>query len=187
MRSILTLTALLAAGPALAAPAGKPFFSLYNTDLIVAMAFVIFVGILVYFKVPALILGMLDKRGEQIRADLNEARRLREEAQELRASFERQRLAVGEQAERIVAKAKEDAARAAEEAKAELDVTIARRLRAADEQIAAAEAAALRQVRNTAVKVATAAAGDLISGNLSNAQIKAMMDESIATVEARLH
>lgn len=184
----LTLAAALGlAGPALAAGEGYPFFSLRNTDLIVAAGFVIFIGVLVYFKVPGIIAGMLDKRAEQIRADLDEARRLREEAQELRASFERKRQGVGEQAERIVAKAKADAALAAEQAKADLEVTIARRLRAAEDQIAAAEAAALRQVRNTAVRVATAAAGDVIAGNLSNAQIKAMMDESIATVEARLH
>ena len=186
MRLALALFALTAA-PALAAGGDKPFFSLYNTDFVVAISFTLFLGVLVYFKVPGMIGGLLDKRAQQIRADLDEARRLREEAQELRASFERKRAQVAEQAERIVAKAKADAAAAAEAAKVELEATIARRLRAADEQIAAAEAAALRQVRNAAVQVAVGAAGDVIAGRLSSAQIKAMMDESIATVEARLH
>lgn len=187
MRRLLILPLALTAGPALAAPAGKPFFSLYNTDLVVAIAFALFLGILWYFKVPGLIAGLLDKRAEQIRSDLDEARRLREEAQELRASFERKRQGVAEQAERIIAKAKADAALAAQQAKAELEVTIARRLRAAEDQIAAAEAAAMRQVRNSAAQLAVAAAGDVIAGNLSNAQVKAMMDDSISTVEARLH
>jgi len=187
MRSTPLIAAMLAAGPALAAPAGKPFFSLYNTDLIVTAGFIIFVGALVYWKVPVIIAGLLDKRAEQIRADLDEARRLREEAQELRASFERKRQGVAEQAERIVTKAKSDAALAAQQARADLEATIARRLKAAEERITAAETAALRQVRNAAVNVAVAAAGDLVAGGLGNAQIKAMMDQSIATVEARLH
>lgn len=186
MRYALIALALMPT-PLLAAVEGKPFFSLHNTDMVVAIAFVIFIGVLVYFKVPGMIAGLLDRRAAQIRADLDEARRLREEAQELRASFERKRAQVAEQAERIVAKAKADAALAAEEAKADLEATIARRLKAADEKIAAAETAALRQVRNAAVQVAVAAAGDVIAGKLSNAQVKAMMDESIATVEAQLH
>ena len=187
MRFALIPAALFMAAPAWAAVEGKPFFSLYNTDLIVAAGFLIFLGVLVYYKVPGIISGLLDKRAETIRADLDEARRLREEAQELRASFERKRQGVAEQAERIVAKARADAALAAEQAKAELQATIARRLKAADDRIAAAEAAALRQVRNSAVQLAVAAASDLIAGTLSNAQVKAMMDDSIATVEARLH
>lgn len=187
MRLAVLIPALVAAGPALAAAEGKPFFSLYNTDLVVAISFTLFIGVLVYFKVPGMIGGMLDKRAQQIRADLDEARKLREEAQELRASFERKRQGVAEQAERIVAKAKADAALAAQQAKVELEATIARRLQAAQDQIAAAETAALRQVRNAAVQTAVAAAGDVIAGNLSAAQVKAMMDDSIAAVESRLH
>ena len=187
MRGALLLASLFAAGPALAAAEGKPFFSLYNTDLVVAISFTLFIGVLVWFKVPQMIAGMLDKRAAQIKSDLDEARKLREEAQELRASFERKRQGVAEQAERIVAKAKADAALAAEQAKVELEATIARRIKAATDQIAAAETAALRQVRNAAVQTAVAAAGDVIAANLSTAQVKAMMDESIAAVEARLH
>jgi F-type H+-transporting ATPase subunit b len=186
MRTLVLLVAALAATPALAA-GDYPFFSLKNTDLVVAIAFVIFLGILVYFKVPGLIAGLLDKRAEQIRADLDEARRLREEAQELRASFERKRQGVAEQAERIVAKAKADAALAAEQAKADLEATIARRLQSAQDQMQAAETAALRQVRNTAVQVAVSAAGEIIARNMTGAQSKALLNDSIDAVEARLH
>jgi F-type H+-transporting ATPase subunit b len=186
MRFPVLLGAVLMAGPALAA-GDYPFFSLNNTDLVVAIAFVIFIGVLVYFKVPGLIAGLLDKRADQIRADLQEARRLREEAQELRASFERKRQGVAEQAERIVAKAKADAAQAAAQAKADLEATIARRLKAAEDQMQAAEVAALRQVRNTAVQVAVAAAGEIIARDMTGAQAKALLNESIDAVEARLH
>lgn len=178
-------TALLAS-PALAA-GEYPFFSMRNTDLVVAISFVLFLAVLAYFGVPGIIAGLLDKRALQIRADLDEARRLREEAQELRASFERKRHSVTEQAERIVAKAKTDAAQAAQQAKLDLEATIARRLKSAEEQIAAAETAALRHVRNTAAQVAVAAAAELIAKNMSGAQSKDLVNQSIDAVEARLH
>ncbi|HHX91592.1 MAG TPA: F0F1 ATP synthase subunit B [Paracoccus sp.] len=188
MKLRLALMASLAAGPALAAPpAGKPFFSLYNTDIVVALGFLVFVGILVYFKVPQLITGLLDKRADTIRDELEEARTLREDAQELRASFERKQVEVKEQAERIVAKAREDAELAAQQARADLEVSIARRLKAAEDQIASAESDALREVRNRAVTVAITAAADLIARNLSADQAAKLVDDSIKTVEARLH
>src|SRR6056297_1234334 len=86
---LATLTAGLAsaAGPALAA--GDSFFSLSNTDFIVLLGFIVFIAILIYYKVPGLLGGMLDKRADGIRADLDEARSLREEAQKLLASYER--------------------------------------------------------------------------------------------------
>lgn len=183
----LTLAAMLLASPAFAAVEGKPFFSLYNTDMVVAIAFVIFIGILVYFKVPGLVGGMLDKRAEGIRAELDEARKLREEAQELRASFERKQVEVKEQAERIVVKAREDAQLAAEQAKAELEASIARRLRAAEDQIASAEEAALREVRNRAVTLAIAAAGDVLAKQISAAEADKLVEESIGEVEKLLH
>lgn len=177
----------LLAAPAFAAVEGKPFFSLYNTDMVVAIGFLLFVGILVYFKVPGLIFGLLDKRAEAIRAELDEARRLREEAQELRTSFEKKKSEVKEQAERIVAKARADAEEAARQARIDLEASIARRLKAAEDQIESAEAAALRDVRNRAVYVAVGAASDLIARNLSAEASARLIDESITTVETRLH
>ena len=179
---------LVAASAAPAVAAGDyPFFSLSNTDLIVFFGFIIFIGILVYYKVPGMLTGMLDKRADGIRAELAEARRLREEAQELRASFERKKGEIKAQAERIVTKAKADAEIAAEQAKKDLEVSIQRRLKAAEDQIASAEAAAVREVRNRAVQVAVAASADLIAGNLGKADANRLIEESIKTVEARLH
>ena len=86
------------------------------------IGFILFVGVLVYFRVPSLIGGLLDKRAVQIRADLDEARSLREEAQKVLASYERKAREAGEQAERIVSHAREEALLAAEEAKSALAV-----------------------------------------------------------------
>lgn len=188
---MIRLSAILlaaSAAPALAqAYDPYPFFSLRNTDLIVFLGFVIFVGILIYFGVPGMITALLDKRAEDIRRDLAEARRLREEAQELRASFERKRAEVKGQAERIVERARADAELAAKQARADLEFSIQRRLKAAEEQIASAEAAALREVRNRAVGVAVAASAELIAANLSRADTKRLIEDSIQTVSARLH
>jgi F-type H+-transporting ATPase subunit b len=188
---MIRLAAILlaaSAAPALAQTYDPyPFFSLRNTDLIVFMGFVIFVGILVYYKVPVMITGLLDKRAEDIRGELAEARRLREEAQEVRASFERKKTEVRGEAERIVAKARSDAELAAEQARRDLETSIKRRLRAAEDQIASAEAAAVREVRNRAVRVSIAASAELIAANMGKADANRLIEESIKTVEERLH
>lgn len=185
MTRLMTLIAVFAASPALAA--GGPFLSLRNSDFVVLIAFLLFIGVLVYFKVPGMLGGLLDKRAETIRAELEEARKLREEAQELRASFERKKAEVKEQAERIVAKAKADAETAAKQARAELEATIARRLRAAEDQIGAAEAAAVRAVRDQAIAVSVSASAELIAKNLSAEDAAKLIEQSIGTVDARLH
>lgn len=178
--------AVLVAAPAAAAE-GKPFLSLYNTDFIVLLGFLIFVGILVRFKVPALLLGQLDKRADTIRSELAEARALREEAQSILATYERKQREVAEQAERIVAKARQEATEAAAKAKADLEVSIARRLKAAEEQIEAAQEAALRDVRERAIAVAVAAAGEVIAARISADQVAALVDGAIDEVGQRLN
>ncbi|MFA5539493.1 MAG: F0F1 ATP synthase subunit B [Gemmobacter sp.] len=175
-----------AASPALAA-GDYPFFSLHNTDLVVAISFLLFVGVLVYFKVPGLLGGMLDKRAEKIKADLDEAKSLRDEAKALLDSYERRQREVQEQADRIVAAAREDAMAAADQARADLQTTIARRLQAAEDRIASAEAAAVREVRDQAVKVAVAAAGDLLAKQMTAENASALIETSIEEVGQRLH
>lgn len=185
MIRIATLMAGVTATPALAAEG--PFFSLGNSDFVVLIAFIVFIGILVYFKVPRLVMGMLDKRADEIRSELDEARQLREEAQTLLASYERKQKEVQEQSERIVAHAKEEAQLAAQQAKADLERSIERRLQAADEQIASAEANAVKEVRDRAVAVAVAAAREVIASKMTATRANKLIDESIGTVESKLH
>ncbi len=182
----LSVIALFIASPALAA-GDYPFFSLRNTDIVVLIAFLLFGGILVYFKVPAKITGFLDARAEGIQSELAEARRLREEALELHASFERRQADVKDEAARIVEKARTDAHLVAEQAKADIEASIVRRLKAAEDQIASAEAGAIRDVRNKAVSVAVAAAGDLLARQMDEERSDALVRKAIATAEQRLH
>ena len=183
LRTAALLTLL--ASPAFAAEG--PFFSLGNSDFTVLIAFILFIGVLVYFKVPALLGGMLDDRAETIRKELDEARALREEAQTVLAEFERKQKDVAEQAERIVAQAKEEAQLAADQAKKDLEASIARRLQTADEQIASAEATAVREVKDRAVAVAVAAATQVLASQTDAARGASLIDEAIETVGAKLH
>ena len=185
MKLKLALGLSVCASPALAA--SGPFFSLYNTNFVVLLAFIVFVGILLYAKVPARLASILDARAAQIKADLAEAKALREEAQTILASYERKQKDVQAQADRIVATAKEEALTAASEAKEDLRLSIARRLAAAEDRIASAETAALRAVREQAVAVAVAAAGDLLAKQMTAENAGASIDAAIRQVDARLN
>ncbi|MCU0902781.1 MAG: F0F1 ATP synthase subunit B [Tabrizicola sp.] len=184
MKKLSILLALIAT-PAYAAKG--PFFSLGNTDFVVLLGFLSFIALLVYLKVPAKLTGMLDARAAAIKADLDEARSLREEAKSILATYERRQKEVQEQADRIVAQARDEAMASAAQAKEDLKASIARRLASATEQIASAEAAAIRQVREQAVSVAVAAAGDVLSKQMTADAASASIDDAIAQVEARLH
>ena len=185
MRTLATLAALTAASPAFAA--SGPFLSLHNTNFIVLLAFLLFIAVLVYFKVPSLLGGMLDKRAEGIESELDEARALREEAQAVLASYERKQKEVQDQAERIVAHAKEEAGIMAEQAKADLQKSIERRLASAEDQIVSAQAAAVREVRDAAIRVAIGAANDVIAKKMTAAAGNKLIDAAIAEVDAKLH
>ncbi|MDF1718572.1 MAG: F0F1 ATP synthase subunit B [Antarcticimicrobium sp.] len=186
MRNLTALILSLGfASPALAA--SGPFFSLHNTNFVVLIAFLVFVGILFYFKVPGMIGGALDTRAAGIKSELDEARALREEAQTLLASYERKQKEVQDQAERIVAHAKSDADAAAEQAKADLEKSIVRRLAAAEDQIASAQAAAVKEVRDQAVTIAVAAANSVIAKQMTAADGNNLIDAAIAEVDAKLH
>lgn len=184
-----TLTSALGlafvASPALAAKTS--FFSLSNTDFIVVIAFLLLVGILIYFKVPGKISAMLDDRSSGIQSELDEARALRDEAQALLASYERKHREVQGQADRIVAQAKVDAEAAAEQARADLDRSIERRMASAEDQIASAQAGAIKEVRDSAVLVAVAAARTVMAKQMTAANADKLVDDAIAQVDAKLH
>lgn len=186
MKFLNTLMAatVIGATPALAAGKG---FSLGNTDFVVAIAFFIFLGVLIYLKVPGMVGGMLDKRAEGIQSELDEARALREEAQSILAGYERKQKEVAEQAELIVANAKSEAQAAADQAKEDIKTSIARRLKAAEDQITSAQASAVKEVRDTAVTVAIAAASDVIAKGMSAKDSGSLIDAAIAEVGDKLH
>ncbi|AXI45036.1 ATP F0F1 synthase subunit B [Sulfitobacter sp. SK012] len=184
----LTLTATMAAfvtSPALAA--GDRFFSLANTDFVVLLAFLLFIAVLFYFKVPGMVAGMLDKRAEGITTELEEARALREEAQSIFVSYKQKLKEVDEKAARIVASAKEEALAAAELAREAEAKSRVRRMAAAEEQIASAQAAAVKEVRDQAATIAVAVAREVIAKQMTAADGNKLIDAAIADVDAKLH
>lgn len=160
---------------------------LYDTYFVVALSFVLFLGILYRYDVHGMALRALDARAERIRSELDDAKRLREEAQALLAGYERRQKEVEATAEEIVARAREEAKISAEQAKKDLQTAVDRRLRAAADQIAAAEAAAMREVKDRAVAVAVAAAEDVIRRRMTPEAASARIDAAIGEVAARLN
>jgi F-type H+-transporting ATPase subunit b len=118
---------------------------LNNTEIVVGIGFLIFIGVLVYFRVPGMLTRSLDARAVRIKAELDEARALRDEAQTLLAGFERRQKEVRTQAEDIVTAARAEAMKAADAAKEDIRRSVARRMQTASELIAAAELGAFRQ------------------------------------------
>jgi F-type H+-transporting ATPase subunit b len=153
----------------------------------VAVAFVAFLLILAYYKVPALIAKALDDRAGAIRKELDEARRLREEAQSLLADYQKKHRNAGQAAEAIVEQARREAEAFSAETRKALAETVERRRRQAEDKIARAEAQAVEDVRAAAVDMAIAAAEKILREKAAGPGGAALIDESIRTIKSRLN
>jgi F-type H+-transporting ATPase subunit b len=150
----------------------------------VAVSFFVFLGILLYYRVPALVAKALDDRAEAIRKELDEARRLRQEAQDLLAEYQSKHRNVAGEADAIVAQARRDAEALAQETRGALQALLERRGKAAQEKIARAEAQAVEEVRGKAVDLAIAAAEKILR---EKADASALLDQSIRELRTRLN
>ena len=153
----------------------------------VGAAFVLFVGILVYLKVPGMLTGALDERAKKISDDLDQARELREEAQVLLATYQRKQRDALKEAEEIIAHAKEEAMREAEQAEKKLEEAVARRQQAALNKIALAEAQAENEVRDTAIEIAIAAATAVVAQQVRGDRADALVDTAIQELRRHLN
>ena len=153
----------------------------------VAVAFVLFVALLVYLKVPAMLAKMLDERADKISKELAEAKNLREEAQALLAEYQKKRAEAEKDAANIVAQAKIEAESYSVETRKKLAETIERRTKQAAQKIAQAEAAAIKEVRTTATEAAIAAASKLVGEAVQGTKGTKLIDESITAVKSRLN
>jgi F-type H+-transporting ATPase subunit b len=152
----------------------------------VAVAFVLVV-IVVFRPAAKAIVGTLDERADKIRAQIEEARKLREDAQALLAEYQRKQRDAMAEAEKIIASARAEAVRLKAEAEKDLEHAVERRKQQALERIAQSEAQALAHVRNTAVDVALAAAEKLIQSSLDPAKKQALTDKAINDLQGRLN
>ena len=153
----------------------------------VAIAFGVFVLILLYYRVPALIAKSLDDRAEAIRKELDEARRLREEAQNLLADYQKKHRNVGQEADTILELARSEAEAFAQETRTSLKDMLERRTRQAEDKIARAEAQAVDEVRAAAIELAVAAAEKILREKASGAGGVSLIDQSIRELKGRLN
>ncbi len=152
----------------------------------VGLAFIVFTAA-VYRPVSRMVGAALDGRAEKIRAELDEAVRLREEAQALLAGYERRQNEALKEAEEILAHAKEEAERQSRQAGEALEEIIRRREAQALDRIARAEEDAAADVRNAAVELAIAATKKLISSELDEDHRQALVDDAIGELGDKLH
>jgi len=153
----------------------------------VAIAFVVFLLVLLYYRVPSLIAKSLDDRAEAIRKELDEARRLREEAQNLLADYQKKHRNAGQEAESILELARREAEVIAQETRASLKDLLERRTQQAEDKIARAEAQAVDDVRAAAIEVAVAAAEKILREKASGAGGSSLVDQSIRDLKGRLN
>jgi F-type H+-transporting ATPase subunit b len=132
------------------------------------------------------IISALDQRAARIRSELEEARRLREEAEQLLAEYQQQQRQAAAEAEAMVTHAREEAQRIAVQAAQDLEQSLARRQRLAEERIAQAEARAVDEIRSAAVDTAIAAARDVIAQEIDERHGGALLDAAIAALPQRL-
>lgn len=155
-----------------------------NATVVVSIAMAVFLLILIWKKVPAVIAGVLDQRIADIRKQLDEAANLRKEAEALKAEYEAKMAAATKDAEAMRVHAAEEAKQVVEDAKTAAADLIVRRQKMAEDKIAAAERAAVADIRAKTVQAATVAAQTLIAQNHTAAQDAAMVDQAIGKIGA---
>jgi F-type H+-transporting ATPase subunit b len=153
----------------------------------VAIAFIILLVLFAYLGIHKTVLTALDHRGQRIKAELDDARRLKEEAAKLLGEYQTRRASAEREAEEIVANAKAEAERIATEAKAKMEDFVARRTKTAEGKIALAEAQALADVRAAAANAAVEAASTILSQSVKGSVADDLLAKGIAEVRAKLN
>jgi len=153
----------------------------------VAIAFVILMVLFAYLGIHKTVLTALDHRSERIKAELDDARRLKEEAAKLLGEYQTRRASAEREAEEIIANAKAEAERIAVEAKAKMEDFVARRTKTAESKIALAEAQALADVRAAAANAAVEAASTILSQSVKGSVADDLLAKGIAEVRAKLN
>jgi len=160
---------------------------LEDAETWVAIGFVIFVGILIYVGVPKLIASSLDARAKRVRDELDEARRLKDEAQKLLTEYLGKQKQAESEAAAIIAGAKAEAERVAAEAKAKMEEFVARRTKMAETKIAQAEAQAVADVRAAAAEAAVSAAEKILTDSVKGKVADDLIARGIGDVKAKLN
>jgi F-type H+-transporting ATPase subunit b len=159
----------------------------FEPEFWVAVAFVILMGLFGYLGIHRTVLQTLDHRSERIKAELNDARRLKEEAAKLLAEYKARGASAEREAQDIIAAAKAEAERIAVEAKTKMEDFVTRRTKTAESKIALAEAQALADVRAAAADAAVAAASTVLSHSVKGEVADDLLAKGIQDVRQKLN
>jgi F-type H+-transporting ATPase subunit b len=160
---------------------------MHETENWVAIAFLFFIGLLVYLGVHRKLLDALDQRQTRIKSELDEAKRLREEAETLLAELERKGREAETEAQAIIAGAMAEAERLAAEAKARIEELVMRRTKIAEGKIVQAEVQAVADVRSAAAEAATAAAAKILSTAAKGKVAESLLSQGIEDIKAKFN
>ena len=153
----------------------------------VAVSFVILMAVFAYFGIHRTVLKALDTRRDRIRSELDDARKLRDEAAALLADYKARHAAAEREAQDIIASAREEAERIAAEAKVKMEDFVARRTKTAEGKIALAEAQALADVRAAAADAAVTAATTILAQSVKGELADDLLAKGITEVRAKLN
>src|SRR6266542_2110181 len=159
----------------------------FEPETWVAVAFVILMVLFAYLGIHRTVLKALDHRSERIKAELDDARRLKEEAAKLLGEYKSRRASAEREAQEIISSAQAEAERIAAEAKTKMEDFVARRTKTAESKIALAEAQALADVRAAAANAAVAAASTILSQSVKGSVADDLLAKGIAEVRAKLN
>jgi F-type H+-transporting ATPase subunit b len=160
---------------------------MFDTEFWVAVAFVAFLGTLVYLGVHEMMVKFVDQRRDRIKAELDEARRLKEEAQALLAQYQRKQHEAEQEAAAIIAGAQSEAERMIAEAQAKMEEFVARRTKMAETKISQAEAQALADVRAAAAEAAVSAAEKILTQTVKGEIADGLVAKGIDEVKSKLN
>jgi len=158
-----------------------------DAEFWVAVAFVAFLGVLAYFGVHEMMVKFVDQRRDRIKAELDEALRLKEEAQALLAQYQRKQREAEQEAAAIIAGANAEAARMMAEAKTKMEEFVARRSKMAETKIAQAEAQALAEVRAAAAEAAVGAAEKILTQIVKGEVADRLVVKGVDDVKTKLN
>ncbi len=160
---------------------------LSDATFFVAIGLAVFIGILVWKKIPAMIARMLDEKSAAIAKELDDARKLREDAAALLSSYQRKQRDAEREADDILAGARAEAERIQAEARTQTAQTIERRTRLAEQKIAQAELAALAEVKAATANAAISAARTIIEKRMGDDEARAYANNSLNELRSKLN
>ena len=164
-----------------------PLISMGNTDFVVLLAFLAFVALLIYLKVPTTISNLLDKRAAAIREEIDSANQILADSKKLLADLEREHKNNIQKAERIILDAEAEAKKLIADAKKDIKLAIGRKIQVAEEQIKASEKAVITRVKNRSVELSVQLAEEKLNKSNNSANSNLLIDNSIESLKNSLN